>query len=195
MTCSNSKFNITAFFCIAIFCISCGNSQQDQPLATKPAAPVAATINPNALARFDTLEYLFQNDNWLLINGTDSSYIYASRLGKTIFKSYQFRISKGDSVNTVITQIQLKGETLSWHWPQDTTLLLLTSAGAGKLIWSDTSGQHKYIFEKISSDRIRLFYPGGKTAELIKTPTLSSFLVRSKYDYLHGTKLAFAKEK
>ena len=195
MTFSKPIFNIPAFFCLSIFCLSCGNNQQGQPVVVKPAEPAVATISQEKSALFDTLENLFQNDNWLLIKGNDSSYVYASRLGKSIFKTYHFRMAKGDSVNTVITQIQYKGDTLSWQWPPDTAVQYLTSTTAGKLIWADANGQHKYIFEKMKGDRMKLFYPDGRTAELIKTPALSSFLVRSKYDYLHGTKLAFTKDK
>ena len=195
MTRSKPTFNTAAFFCLTIFCISCGNNQQDPPVAVMPAEPAVATISQATVALFDTLENLFQNDNWLLIKGSDSSYVYASRLGKSIFKTHHFRMVKGDSVNTVITQIQTNKNTLSWQWPPDTAVQYLTSTAAGKLIWADATGQHKWVFEKMNSDYIKLFYPDGKTAVLIKTPTLSSFLVRSKYDYLHRTKLAFTKDK
>ena len=195
MAYTNLYLKMPVFFWVIIFCLSCGSYQHDPVVPPKPAVAAAVTVSLATVAQFDTLENLFQNDNWLVIKGSDSSYVYASRLGKTIFRTYHFRMVKGDSVNTVITQIQFKGDTLGWQWPPDTAAQYLTSTAAGKLIWADGTGKQKYVFEKISRDHIKLLYPDGKYAELIKTPALSSFLIRSKYDYQHGTRLAFTTEK
>lgn len=183
------------FLGMIIFCLSCGSYQQDPAVQVKPAVAAAVPVSLATEAQFDTLENMFQNDNWLVIKGGDSSYVYASRLGKTVFRIYHFRMIKGDSVNTFVTQIQYKGDTLGWQWPPDTATQYFTGSAASKLIWADSTGKHKYVFEKINPDHIHLLYPDGKSAELLKTPALSSFLVRSKYDYQHGTKLAFTKEK
>ncbi|HTE13048.1 MAG TPA: hypothetical protein VK645_18840 [Chitinophagaceae bacterium] len=184
--------NKLLFIVVAIL-VSCGNTQSTSK--QKDTSAVVTPVKDAGLAKFDLLENIFQNDNWLLINGRDSSFLYCSRLGKAYVKTYHFSMFKGDSVNTVITSMHLSGDTITWRLPMDTITLQLKTATARELIWTGKTGLDIYIFEKTDSHHITIKYPGGSTKKLVKTPTLSSFLVRSKYDYLHRTKLAFSTEK
>lgn len=186
--------NRMLFIAVIIFSVSCSNNNSS---LTSNEEIVRSNVAKDSLqTRFNIAENIFQNDNWLLIDGKDSSYLYCSRLSKTFVKTYHFNMFKGDSVNTIITSIQLLGDTILWHPPMDTILLLrLKDAKKNKLIWADKTGVNIYSFEKSDSNHIVIKYPGRSSRNLVKTPTLSSFLVRSKYDYLHGTKFAFDTTK
>jgi hypothetical protein len=173
--------------------ISCGNNNQTD---TNNPLPVPADIPKNLkLERFDQLEKIFQNENWLMLNGKDSSYLYCSRLGQRNFKTYQYKMSKGDSVSSVITEIRLSSDTITWQLPVNLTPVYLNKISANEIVWADNKNLDFYVFQKIDSDHIQLKFPNGELRNLLKTITLSSFLVRSKYDYLHGTKIAFDKTK
>jgi hypothetical protein len=187
--------NNLLFIVTVILSVSCGNNQNQSTSKQKETPATVTPVKDSGLAKFDLLENIFQNDNWLLINGRDSSFLYCSRLGKAYVKTYHFSMFKGDSINTVITSMQLSGDTITWRLPMDTITLQLKTVTASELIWTGKTGLDIYIFEKTDSNHINIKYPGGSTKKLLKTPTLSSFLVRSKYDYLHGTRLAFSVEK
>lgn len=194
MTFSKSASSTCLCICFIIVLASCGNNSQTATTLVQPPDTMLSTSS-TAAVRFDTLERFFQNDNWLLVAGTDSSYLYCSRTGNTTFTSTSYKMVKGDSVNIMITGMQHSGDTVYWRVPPDTTIVRLENRASGKLVWTNKDGLHQYIFEKTDSSHISLTYPGSKKALLVKISPLSSFLVRSKYDYLHGTRLAFQNEK
>ena len=180
---------------VMVFFISCGNNSNNSTVGDKNATVPPASPKNYRLNRFDDLENIFQNENWIMINGKDSSYLYCSRLGKTYFKAYQYRMFKGDSISTRITEIKLTADTIIWQSLKDSMIIYLNKVTPREAVWSDKAGLQFYIFDKVDSNNIHVTYPDGSAKSLVKTPTLSSFLVRSKYDYLHGTKLAFSKDK
>jgi len=172
--------------------VSCGNNSNHQKTVVQDSATNATYVQPRDLQPFDSIEKLFQNDNWLVMDGKDSSYLYCSRLGKAYVKTYYYKMYKGDSVNTMVDAMQYSGNAITWHLLQDTAGMQLTNYTADSLYWKATDSDYGYYFIKTDNHHIVLKCPGGKIKNLVKTPALSSFLVRSKYDYLHGTKLAFS---
>jgi hypothetical protein len=190
------RYGLTGML-LVIFFISCGDSNNNTTNGETNTAPVPGNEKERDLKlnRFDLLENIFQNNNWLLTNGNDSSYFYCSRLGKTYFKTYQYKIVKGDSVNTTITEMKLASDTIAWLLPQNLMPVYLNNISVTEVVWADKTNLNFYTFQKTDSNNIHIKYPDGSIKNMVKTITLSSFLVRSKYDYLHGTRLAFSVEK
>ena len=137
---------------------------------------------------FDSIEHFFGNENWLLTRGNDSSYLLFSRQTGNLVNIYQYRMVRGDSVNTVMTTIQFRNDTVVWN--DEGHQLFLQKAGENLLSWSEASGTTTWNFQKINTDHI-LLKKNNDSLLMRRTPTLSDFLVRSKYDHLHGTHLAF----
>src|SRR4051812_22616844 len=81
---------------------------------------------------FDKIEGIIGNDNWQLIDGTDTSYIYFSRIGNEI-NVYRYNISKGDSVNTRMNNIVHQSDSVIWNW--DNEELLLTDVDSNTINW------------------------------------------------------------
>jgi hypothetical protein len=141
-----------------------------------------------AIKQIDALEKLFDNQNYLRIEGKDSSYIYFSRLGKTNFYTHSYIMQKGDSANVTIDAIQVNASNkVQWHW-QGKQLVLASTTDFSSTWIADT--KDTVLFQKIDDNTLQLV-ANGKKNSLHKTPTLSMFLVRSYYDYTHGTHLAF----
>ena len=65
-------------------------------------------------------------------------------------------------------------------------------AASAKAVWTlSGNDSSKYVFQKIDDNQISLEMPDGKKLLMQKTHQISLFLVRSRYDYVNGTKLAF----
>jgi thioredoxin-related protein len=189
------KHRLLILLLIIVFA-SCGNnsnsSSTDETINTTPPPPPPQNLKPE---RFDYLENIFQNENWLMVSGSDSSYFYCSRLGKSYFKIYRYRIYKGDSVNTKITEIKSAADTIVWQALRDSMAIYLSSATPKQAVWANKTNNQFYIFNKVDSNNIHVTYPDGSAENMVKMQTLSAFLVRSRYDYLHGTKLVFNPAK
>jgi hypothetical protein len=187
----NKLAGILLVFCLA----SCSNNNSGTNTDKESIVPKVEALPARDLksGRFDLLENLFQNENWLLLNNTDSSYLYCSRLGRAYFKTYEFKIVKGDSANTIVSEMKLSADTITWQLPQKPIPVYLNRITNNEAVWADKENLHFYSFQRVDSNHLHIKYPDGSFKNLVKTITLSSFLVRSKYDYLHGTRLAFDK--
>jgi hypothetical protein len=134
---------------------------------------------------FDKIEGLTGNDNWQLIDGVDTAYIYFSRIGNEI-NVYRYTINKGDSVNSRMNNIVHQSDSVIWNWENEK--LLLTGVDSNSINWvAMNAGKDKYKMVKTDSLHISFVFPNGHTADLKKTLPLSAFLVRQKYDATHGT--------
>jgi hypothetical protein len=134
---------------------------------------------------FDKIEGVIGNDNWQLIDGVDTSYIYFSRIGNLI-NVYRYNISKGDSVNTHMNNIVHQSDSVIWNWNNEK--LLLTGTDSNTVNWEAmNAGKDKYKLSKTDSLNMSFVLPNGHTAAMKKMLPLSTFLVRQKYDYTHGT--------
>jgi hypothetical protein len=182
---------------MVIFLASCNNNNSSTNTEEESTITKAAIVTEKDIksGRFDLLENLFQNENWLVINNNDSSYLYCSRIGRAYFKTYHYKIIKGDSVNTVVTEIKLSADTITWQLPQQSTPVYLNHITSSEAVWADKGNLNFYNFHRVDSNHLYIKYPDGSFKNLAKTITLSAFLVRSKYDYLHGTGLAFDNKK
>lgn len=183
---------------VLLFATACNNNTQEaattnaidtQQTNTPTTAPVDDAIAKNAaFKQIDALEKLFDNQNYLNVEGKDSSYIYFSRLGKANFYTHRYVMQKGDSERLVIDTIQVNAANkVQWHWRGKQLVLNGTTDFSSVWVAND---KDTVLFQKIDNNTIQ-FVEGGQKKRLIKTPTLSVFLVRSYYDYTHGTHLAF----
>ena len=156
---------------------------------TESISPADDAIAKNAaIKQIDALEKLFDNQNYLQVQGKDSSYIYFSRLGKANFYTHNYKMLKGDSANVIIDTIQVNATNkVQWHW-QGKQLVLAGTTDFSSTWIADTKDTVR--IQKIDNNTLQLV-ANGKKNSLYKTPTLSLFLVRSYYDYTHGTHLAF----
>lgn len=178
--------NILLFFISIFFIAACNN----EPAPQEPAGKT--TIAP-PVYKMDLLEKMFTNDNWMKVDGRDTSYYYFSRIPSET-RVHQYRMSKGDSVNTTISVIRFLSDSLVWQY-NDTTHLFLSGITEKRAEWSrmDHDPPAFYMaFAKKDEKNINLVFPDKKQVLLIKTLPLSTFLVRSRYDFSHGTKFAFS---
>jgi len=139
---------------------------------------------------FDKIEDITGVANWQLIDGADTSYLYFSRIGDVHTNIYQFVIVKGDSADTRLNTIVTNNDTVFWKW--ENKQWYLQAANDSVMEWADAGPKENsaYRFTKKDSSHISYRFPNGHQAVLTKTLPLSSFLVRVKYDYEHGTNFA-----
>ena len=175
------------FFITVGFFVSCNNEPKQEE--KKPAAQAIEV----PVYKLDLLEKIFTNDNWMKKDETDTSYYYFSRIGPVI-NVHHYRINKGDSVDTRLSVIKFSNDSLIW-FINDTTHFMLTAINETQAKWNrmNKSSDSSFIeFDKTDDKHIALRLSDNKEFLLIKTPALSTFLVRSRYDYLHGTDYAFS---
>ena len=135
---------------------------------------------------FDQLENIFSTANWKVINGTDTSYWYFSRLGDLNYKVYDFKIVNGDSSLREVSEINYVNKNVNWIRSADT--LKLVSSDSTSAIWNIVNdNEMAYSFERLADSNISVALPGNRQAVMIKTLPLATFLVRSKYDYINST--------
>jgi len=141
---------------------------------------VACNSKPDVKAQFDNLEKVFETGNWEMVLGSDTIYSFFSREGERFFKVYSYRIEDGDSVRSRITTIQPENGKIVWSGSE------LVSATDKESVWKHPANGE---FRVKKLDSLHILFNGDT---LIRTLPISTFLVRSKYDFLHGTHTADA---
>jgi hypothetical protein len=146
--------------------------------------------NTSYLNSLQALENIFSNDNWLIPLEKDTCFFYFSRVGNFTVNTYEYKIVKGDSANVKHSYIKTGGDTLSWEFGGQR--LLLAHATPTRAVWFVPGKDSiRYEFLRIDNDHIKLTYPDKKEVVFQKTLPFSLFLVRSSYDYRHGTRYAY----
>jgi len=147
---------------------------------------VRETVRRAPKDKFDAIDGITGIANWRVVDGTDTSYLYFSRMGDALIHVYHFSISKGDSVNTQMFNIVNRGDSVVWAWGNKG--YLLSSIDSNTARWEDLRNRKDVIILK-KADRLHMsfLFPDGHEATMQQTLPLSTFLVRRKYDYLHGT--------
>jgi translation initiation factor IF-1 len=176
------------FSLIVCLITACGNNPANEE------KPVEKAATPPPVYKMDMLEKMFNNDNWMKVDGKDTSYYYFSRIPSEI-QIHQYRMIKGDSVITNMSAIRFSNDSLIWRY-NDSTYLFLSAITEKTSEWTridkDPPGSFYMAFEPKGEKHITLFLADKKQFVLTRTPSLSIFLVRSRYDYLHGTNYAFS---
>jgi hypothetical protein len=149
-------------------------------------------VTASLLGQFNGLEKVFDNQNWMIIKDKDTSFLYISRLNKFLAYAHSFKIQKGDSAELKIDTIQVSPENMIvWNWKGKH--YKLTSSTENTNHWEGDSS--KVEFAKMDASNLILTMNDKEKLKMSKTLTLSTFLVRSFYDYQHGTKLAFEQKE
>lgn len=129
--------------------------------------------------------------NWQVINRTDTSYIYFSRQFDNTFKTYEYKLIDGDSGAVWHGSIATSDDSIVWDWNHHS--LLLAAVSDSKANWKEKNSDENYVLQKINDSSLQLRSPSGQVS-FTRTLPLSTFLVRAKYDYEHGTKLLDSTE-
>ncbi len=190
--------HIFYYFIISICLVltSCSESEQtnskgaDTSGAARNNDAESLILKQKALEKFDVLEQLFGNENYLVVSEKDTSFLYFTRLGKNDFFTHSYKIVKGDSTQLSIDTIQINNEN-QVQWNFKGKQLILQDCNDVKAQWQNKADANdKVDFLKINQQRVNLSM-NGKNYLLSKTPTISLFLVRIKYDYQNHTHYAF----
>lgn len=179
--------NTILFFIIVSFVAACNNGADKEKPVEKPAAAPP-------VYKMDMLEKVFNNDNWMKMDGNDTDYYYFSRISREI-QIHQFRMIKGDSVITNMSAIRFSNDSLLvWRYNDSINLFLsaISEKGSEWTKMGDQPGSIYMRFDKKDDKHINVTFADKKQFVLTRTPSLSTFLVRSRYDYLHGTNFAFS---
>jgi hypothetical protein len=136
--------------------------------------------------KFNQIDSIVGTNNWQVIEGHDTSYLYFSRIGDALINVYRYQINKGDSVNTHLNIITHQQDSVIWN--RENEKLLLVKAGDNALQWVPLNAPGStYILQKTDSSHISFVFPDGHKTIMKRTLPLSTFLVRKQYDYAHGT--------
>lgn len=189
------KNKIVVFLLAVIIIAACNNNNEPKEQIIEKKSDTAGNADPirtNTSFLYDikALEEIFTNDNWLITDKKDSSYFYFSRLGDFTVNTYEYRLVKGDSALVKKEKIGVEGDKITWNFKGEK--LQLDKATKARAVWS-VSGKDsmQYEFVRIDNNQIGLVLPDKRKLVLQKILPLSTFLVKSRYDFMHGTKLAF----
>jgi hypothetical protein len=177
-----------------ISCHSTPGSENADSTAIKAADTVKRVdeirTNMSYLNDYNAIEQVFGNENWLVPGVKDSSYLYLSRLGSYSVSSYVYSIAKGDSANVKHSSLERKDNTINWEF--DGKKLVVAGATSTRVVLAFPGTEvAQYEFIRLDANHLQLTYPDKTKKVLLKTLPFSTFLVRSRYDYTHGTKYAF----
>jgi hypothetical protein len=183
---------------LILFFTSCnqqgGNKEKNKSqegAVVNPSIADSLTMT-NHFDAFGKLEKFFDNNNYQVIKSKDTNYFYFSRSSDFLLKVYQYKIIKGDSAFLKIDSIQLAEDGKALQWKFADQQLHLISASDDSNNWKSSNLDSTiFTFKKLNKKDFQLVEPKNSTTTFSQTITLSSFLVRSLYDYQHGTRFAF----
>lgn len=175
-------------------CNSVSNNSQATNADTTQNLPVRDEFAEKqaALKQFDALEKLFNNQNYLLVSGNDSTYHYFSRLGKFQIFTHHFSLYRGDSTHLQIDTIQLNNNNqIVWSWQNERWILKNATAFSSE--WANASTNTTLQIQQKNSQQLVVTTNNQTSSAMVlkKTIPISLFLIRSHYDYQHHTHLAF----
>lgn len=174
---------------------ACQGGNQEEKTVENPTADtvkMAESIRTNLsyLNDYNALEQLFSNDNWLIPGPKDSSYLYVSRLGNYVVKTYAYQLVKGDSAHVQHADVKTENDQLVWEF--NGQKLQLASATRARAVFAVAGADSlQYEFVRLDDNKIALTYPDKKKVVMKKMLQFSLFLARSHYDFANGTKYAF----
>jgi len=146
---------------------------------------IGCNNHDESLNQLKQLQSFFGTANWQVAKGTDTSYIFFSPQVDNSFKTYQYNLFRGDSANAEIGGIITNGERIEWRFFNRT--LVLNGIKDNEAKWKDSTNAN-YVLTR-QSDSLLLMKTSNDELQFAKTLPLSTFLVRAKYDFEHGSKL------
>ncbi len=178
-----------------VLMVGCLEEQQQNKYNLKTEdASTTLTEQSNSVAdiqmQIDCLEKLFNNDNYLIVNNTDSSFLYFTRLNPRSIFTHSYKLFYGDSTQLTIDTIQANDDhKIVWKWKEN--YYYLDSVSNNTARWVNMNDKTTYEFNKNNEGILFLTYNKKQQFKLIKTPQISLFLIRSWNDYKNGTHYAF----
>ncbi|WP_167516960.1 hypothetical protein [Hydrotalea flava] len=167
---------ITILSCILLL-LSCGENEITK---VKQADVVLMPVH-----LMDSIQHFFGNENWRVVNGKDTFYHYFSRQNDLLLNVYQFKMNKGDSVHSSLQTIYCTPKGIFWQQAADT--FQLRSATQHTMSW--VHGTNTLNFTLLQPAMLQQQYQN--TVSIMQpTINLTDFLIRSRYDFLHGTHYA-----
>jgi hypothetical protein len=131
--------------------------------------------------QMDSIFYLFGNNNWRVIQGRDTSYLYFSKQNDLLIHVYGFKMQKGDSVQSILQKIICTPKGIYWQQAADT--FQLRSVTQHTMSW--VHGTNTLNFTLLQPAMLQQQYQN--TVSIMQpTINLTDFLIRSRYDFLHG---------
>ncbi|MEO8174359.1 MAG: hypothetical protein ABI581_14795 [Sediminibacterium sp.] len=189
------KRELLCLLVLIVFLFACNTQQsenvaEDKKDSTVKTEQVVTRTPTSFLTDYNALEQLFTNDNWLLADKKDSSYFYFSRLGNFQVNTYEYKLMKGDSANVKHGLIKIEGDKITWNF--NGMKLSLLNASNVKAAWAvEGSDSTAFEFMRLDNNFVRITYPDKKQVVMKKMLPFSLFLVRSRYDFINGTRYAF----
>lgn len=192
------KINLALLWCTFLLIVSCNIQHTDDEQSPTVNETSLATINPvddkiqkeSALKQFNSLEKLFDNQNYRLVVHNDTSYIYFSRVNKFIINTHRYKMIYGDSDQLKLDTIQLNPQNkVIWKW-KDTLLMLTNATEFAAKFESIATKKFTLQLNRQTNNTLLLREENNESIQLHQTITLSDFLIKSYYDFQHGTKLA-----
>ncbi len=191
----NIMKHIFYYFIITICFVlsSCNDSEQTNSKATEISDLTNVenlALKEKAYKKLDILEQLFGNENYLIANGKDTTFLYFTRLGKNDFFTNSYKLVKGDSAQLSVDTILINNANqIQWNFKGKQ--LILQDCDNLKSQWQNKlDSTDKVDFLKINQQRFNLSI-NGKQYLLSKTLAISLFLLRTHYDFEHNTHYAF----
>ncbi|MDE3125809.1 MAG: hypothetical protein KGK14_09865, partial [Bacteroidota bacterium] len=115
----------------------------------------------------------------------DTFYQYFSRQNDLLIHVYQFKMHQGDSIQSSLQKITCTPKGIFWEQMLDTFQLKM--ATQQNLLWISESDT--LSFKHIQPALLQLQYE-NTVAIMQPTINLTDFLIRSRYDFIHGTHFA-----
>ena len=182
---------------LIVFLIACDQQSTDKKNSKIQEEVIVDNLKTDSLSllnnlnAFSKLELFFDNSNYMVVNGRDTNFFYFSRSSDFLIKVHQFKMIKGDSSFLKIDSIQVVGgRDIQWKF-EDQKLTLISSSESANSWKANSLDSSIFAFKKINKKDFQLLDHQNSKTRFSQTITFSSFLVRSFYDYQHGTRYAF----
>lgn len=122
-------------------------------------------------------------------------YAFFTRENDVLYKLYSYYVKNGDSALTLFTTIYAAKDEILWYTEGDDDgyRYLLEHADDTSNLWTTGGGASLTLQFTRKDSRIIAgcyhdrFCGWRSSFPMVRTLPISSFLARSKYDYLHGT--------
>ena len=140
----------------------------------------------NAIADLQRLSSILLTANWQVTNGTDTAYIYFSQQFDNSYSIYEYKLVQGDSSVSWRGSIVTSDDSIVWNWNNHS--LWLEEINGSKANWKEKNSGENYVMQKINDSTLQV---RSSSMQLMfkRTLPLSTFLIRAKYDYRHGSNL------
>ncbi|MDQ3846846.1 MAG: hypothetical protein M3342_22960 [Bacteroidota bacterium] len=132
--------------------------------------------------------------NWQVIDNRDTFYLFFAQNPDHTYTIYEYRIRGGDSSDTRTDSIAVADNTVRWQFRNKE--LYFDEKRDSTLIWNEAlKPEQKYVLRQVSDSLMMLQLPDQNEKMVFrKMLPFTTFLIRFRYDYLHGTRTVDSPE-